>query len=216
MDLSLVAQFWVIGMLLTLTPGADWAYVIGAGLRARSVAPSVFGLVAGYALIITAVALGVGAVLARVPAAMAALTFAGALYLLYLGFGALLSPGRQPPTGEAPAGVTMTPPAQAGSWGQFFRGVGLSSINPKGFLLLIALLPQFTSATSGWSPATQMLTMGAIQLLNLTIVYLAVGLLARRMLGSRPRAKAIISKVSGGLMILIGLSILVEQWLHVA
>ena len=48
MDLSLVAQFWTLAVLLALTPGADWAYVITAGLRARSIAPTLLGMLSAY------------------------------------------------------------------------------------------------------------------------------------------------------------------------
>lgn len=206
MDLALAAQFWLIGTLLTLTPGADWAYVIGSSLRSRSAAPSIFGLAAGYAVVITAVALGVGALIAAQPIAMTGLTIAGSLYLLYLGFSALLTPAPEISADEPPASA-----GQTSTWGQFARGVGLSVINPKGILLLIALLPQFTSATTGWTPTSQMLTLGAGQLAGLLVIYFALALLARRLLGSRPRAGKIVAKASGAIMVLIGLSILVEQ-----
>lgn len=206
MDLALAAQFWLIGTLLTLTPGADWAFVIGSSLRTRSATPSILGLASGYAVVIVTVALGVGALIAAQPIALTALTIAGALYLLYLGFSALLAPAP-----EIQAEEPQGPAGQTSTWGQFVRGVGLSVINPKGILLLIALLPQFTSPTTGWAPTSQMLTLGAIQIAGLLITYFALALLARRLLGSRPCAGKIVMKASGAIMALIGLSILVEQ-----
>lgn len=202
MEPTLIAQFWLIGMLLTLTPGADWAFLIASGTRSHSVVPSVLGLASGYALVIGAVALGVGALISSVPAASAALTLAGAGYLLFLGFSALLGPSPRARSEEKTA---------SGGWAQFARGVGLSSINPKGVLLLVALLPQFTSPGTELSPALQMLVLGAIQLAGLLVVYFTVGLLARRLLGARPRASAVVAKTSGALMVMIGLALLIER-----
>ena len=35
---STVAAFWAVSFLLVITPGADWAYAIAAGLRHRTLA----------------------------------------------------------------------------------------------------------------------------------------------------------------------------------
>jgi len=36
MDIALVMQFWVVAVMLALTPGADWAYAISAGVTRTS------------------------------------------------------------------------------------------------------------------------------------------------------------------------------------
>jgi threonine/homoserine/homoserine lactone efflux protein len=38
-----VAAFWAVSFLFVVTPGADWAYAIAAGLRHRVVLPAVGG-----------------------------------------------------------------------------------------------------------------------------------------------------------------------------
>ncbi|NEC82790.1 LysE family translocator, partial [Streptomyces sp. SID7958] len=50
MDTGTLLSFLALDLMLVCVPGADWAYAISAGLRGRSVAPAVGGLVAGYAL----------------------------------------------------------------------------------------------------------------------------------------------------------------------
>ncbi len=141
MDFALVVQFWVVAVLLALTPGADWAYAIAAGLRARSVVPSVAGMIAGYVVVVTVVALGLGALIARYPVALTVLTVAGAGYLTYLGITTLVARVGHIEASDKPIGDRPV--------SQFFRGFGISAINPKGLLLLLALLPQFTT-TDGW------------------------------------------------------------------
>ena len=45
MTLDSVLAFWGVCALLIAVPGADWAFVVGAGLRGQSVVPAVAGLV---------------------------------------------------------------------------------------------------------------------------------------------------------------------------
>jgi threonine/homoserine/homoserine lactone efflux protein len=86
----------------------------------------------------------------------------------------------------------------------------VSGTNPKGLLLLLALLPQFISP-QGWPSYAQMLVLGGLHLLNCAAMYFAVALLARRVLRSRPRATVIVTELSGIAMTLIGAGILIER-----
>jgi threonine/homoserine/homoserine lactone efflux protein len=202
MDVSSVVQFWVVAVLLALTPGADWAYAIAAGLRGRSVAPSVLGMVCGYVVVVGVVALGVGAVVTRYPAVLTALTVAGAGYLVHLGVVTLRSTVGRLDASERPVGDRPL--------AQFLRGAGVSGINPKGLLLLLALLPQFTSPT-GWPTSAQMLVLGGLHVANVAVIYSVVAVLARRVLSSRPRARVVVTKVSGVAMVVLGAALLVEK-----
>lgn len=47
MAVGTVAAFWAVSFLFVLTPGADWAYAIAAGLRHRTVVPAVGGCCRG-------------------------------------------------------------------------------------------------------------------------------------------------------------------------
>jgi len=83
--LGAVVAFWGTSFLLIMTPGADWAYMITAGLRNRSVVPAASGLVLGYVALTAVVAAGVAALVARTPDVLTALTLIGAAYLIWLG-----------------------------------------------------------------------------------------------------------------------------------
>ena len=50
MAVTTLAAFWAVSVLFVLTPGADWAYAIAAGLRHRSVLPAVGGMLTGHLL----------------------------------------------------------------------------------------------------------------------------------------------------------------------
>ena len=116
-------------LLLVLVPGADWAYVIAAGLRDRSVLPAVGGLLAGYVLLTAVVAPGFAALITRSPTVLTALTMLGALYLIWLGINALFRPAAP----EAAVGQG------GGPWTRrAMKGAGISGLNPKALLLFLA------------------------------------------------------------------------------
>src|SRR4051812_22837399 len=80
-----ILGFWSVALLLIAVPGADWAFTISAGLRARSVLPAVSGLVTGYAAVTVIVAAGVGALVASSPDLLTGLTLVGGAYLMWHG-----------------------------------------------------------------------------------------------------------------------------------
>ena len=93
MDVALTVAFWGVSMLFVITPGVDWAYAISAGTRHRAaVVPAVTGMLAGHLTATVVVAAGTAAVLAASGFAMTVLTFAGAVYLVWLGVGSLRHP----------------------------------------------------------------------------------------------------------------------------
>ncbi|WP_248579991.1 LysE family translocator [Nocardioides sp. InS609-2] len=201
MAMGTIAAFWAVSLLLVITPGADWAYAISAGLRHRTVLPAVGGLLAGHVAATLAVAAGVAGLLTRSPALMAALTAAGATYLVWLGIATVRNPA-SPSADAAP-----TP----GSWArQAAKGFGISGLNPKVFLLFLALLPQFTDADAGWPLTAQILVLGLVHVAGCAVVYTGVGASARVVLGARPSAARAVSRFSGAAMIVIGLALLAE------
>lgn len=204
MEVSTTTVFWAVSMLFVLTPGVDWAYAIASGLRRGGVVPAVAGMLAGHLTATFVVAAGVAAILAASDTAMTILTLAGAGYLVRLGVSAL----RHPPTGELDR---ETAPVRAGT--AFAKGVGISLLNPKVFLLFLALLPQFTSEGAAWPVGAQMVVLGGIHVLNCAIVYTAVGYGAAAVLTTRPRAARIVGLVSGVVMIGLGLALVAEQLL---
>ena len=190
MTLALFAAFWAVSILLVITPGMDWAYVISAGIRGRVVVPAVAGLLFGHLLMIAIVVAGVGALLVGNPLALTALTLLGAAYLLWIGFNMLLHPP-VPGAGED---------QRSDSWLRWAgKGVCVSGLNPKVFLLFLALLPM------------QMLALGVVHLISCGLVYLLVGFGSQSVLRTRPQAAKVVGRISGAAMIVIALGLLAEQ-----
>jgi threonine/homoserine/homoserine lactone efflux protein len=201
MAIGTVAAFWAVSFVFVLTPGADWAYAIAAGLRHRTVLPAVGGLLAGHLAATVVVAAGVAALVARSPLVMTALTTAGAAYLVWLGVGTLASPSSPQAGGEQ----------AADSWvRQAVRGAGTSGLNPKVMLLFVALLPQFADRDAGWPVAAQILVLGLVHVASCAVVYTGVGVGARRVLRARPGAARAVTRCSGAAMVGIGFLLLVE------
>jgi threonine/homoserine/homoserine lactone efflux protein len=199
-----VLTFWAVAFLLIVVPGADWAFTISAGLRGRSVYPAVSGLVVGYAAITLIVAAGVGALVAGSPAVLTGLTLVGGLYLIWHG----ATTFARPATPTAPADG----PAET-DWNTFLRGIGVSGLNPKGLLLFLALLPQFTDPHGAWPVAGQIGVLGLAFMATCALFYLCLGALTRAVLHSRPAAARRISRLSGAAMIGIGAWLLIDHLL---
>ena len=207
MNAELLLACWGMMTLMVLVPGPDWAYIIDAGTRDRTILPALGGILIGYLAAVTAVAVGVGAALAALPWVLVGLTFAAAGYLAYIGVRIL----RQPPALEQ-AGPAAG--ADTRSWRRLAQGVGVSGLNPKGLLVLVVLLPQFTDAAGAWPIPVQLAALGLIFVGSCALVYSLVGTSARVVLRARPSAVRILSRVSGGAMILVAVLLVIEQLVH--
>ncbi|MFD9325366.1 LysE family translocator [Streptomyces sp. NPDC060065] len=202
MDTTTLAAFLAVDLLLVLTPGADWAYAISAGLRDRSVVPAVAGLIAGYAGYTLLAVAGLVVIVASSPSLLTALTVAGASYLMWLGWGVL--------SRSAVLGASME--TMSSSRRQLMlKGAGISGLNPKALLLYFSLFPQFIDSAAGWPVAAQTGLLGGLHMVACAVVYLGVGLLARTVLKTRPSAARAVTRASGAMMIVIGGFLLVER-----
>lgn len=201
MDMSAVVGFWAVSVVLVLTPGADWAYSIAAGLRHRSVLPAVGGMVSGHLVAALVVAAGLGALAHRFPIVVTVTTVVGALYLIWLGANAV----------ARPVGLDQGNDGGDGWLRQAATGFGVSGLNPKVLLLFLALLPQFTRPGTEWPLGAQLLLLGVVHVVNCALVYPAVGLTARSLLRSRPSAARIVGRVSGLVMGGLGIVLLLER-----
>lgn len=191
-----------MSILLCITPGADWAYLIASALKNRSPLPALFGMLAGHLSVILIVVAGVGILIAGQPWLLTLLTVAGSLYLIWMGVGMI----RTPASVRQRSDVSAESPRR-----QFLKGMGVSGLNPKVFLLIMVILPQFTDPALPLPVGVQMLANGFLHLINTTVVYLGVGYFARSLLRTRPGAARIVSYISGAAMIVVGAVMLVQR-----
>ncbi|BAU96570.1 lysine transporter LysE [Corynebacterium suranareeae] len=205
MDWGLVVAFMGVSIVLSLTPGVDWAYIIASGIKGRSsMLPAVAGVLAGHATATIIVAAGVAAIVATSDMFMLALTIAGAIYMVWLGIQTL----RQRPETNVGSTKSFDPTSKRKT---FSKGLGINLLNPKTYLFFLALLPQFTSPTSSLPIGVQILLLGTIHLAFCATIYLAVGFGASTVLAKRPRVANIVRIASGIILVSLGLILLFEQ-----
>ncbi|MEV6594158.1 LysE family translocator [Streptomyces acidicola] len=202
MDSTTLAAFLAVDLLLIFTPGADWAFAISAGLRERSVVPAVAGMLTGHTAYALLAVAGLAVLVAGSPPALTAFTVAGAGYLMWLGLGVLRRPAVVAESEEY---------VHSSRWQVLLKGAGVSGLNPKAPLLFFSLFPQFIHTSSGWPVAAQTGLLSAVHVTATALVYLAVGLLARTVLKTRPTAARVVTRISGVMMIAIGGLLLVER-----
>ncbi|HVE52340.1 MAG TPA: LysE family translocator [Ramlibacter sp.] len=148
MTASTLLVFSLVALVAIATPGPTVLLALANGSRwgVRRSVPGMLGAVASDFVLVGAVAVGLGALLAASEFWFTVLKYAGALYLAWLGVMLLRSKGgiQVPREGE---------PAQAPSGRSIFMKSFLVAItNPKGYLFCSALLPQFIDPQAAQAP----------------------------------------------------------------
>ncbi|GLH72815.1 threonine transporter RhtB [Geothrix limicola] len=199
--------FFAVVFGVILLPGLDMAFVLGsalAGGRRRGLA-AVSGIIAGGICHVGMTATGIGMLLKVVPGAFNALLLGGGLYIGWIGL-SLMRGG---------ADFSLNPQVEARSRAATFRqGVLTSLLNPKAYLFMLAVFPQFLRPELGaiWA---QSLVLWLIIALNQLGVYggLAVAAdRARRWMQGRPGAGALAARWVGGLLMAAALLTVLEGW----
>lgn len=201
-DITAIGAFWLVAFMLILAPGADWAFTLSAAMRGTAVTSAVGGLVAGYAVMTLVVAAGAGALAAGSGAALTIITLVGGAYLVWLGIGTLRHPGQ-------PLAASDAVPRSNRS--TFAQGIGVSGLNPKGLMIFVALLPQFTNPKDAWPVAAQLAVLGLTFIATCAVFYFTLGSFARGVLHARPSAARALSRLSGTGMIVIGALLIVQR-----
>jgi threonine/homoserine/homoserine lactone efflux protein len=195
-----VFAFALLSLVLILIPGPSLLFTIGRALTVgrRAALMSVAGNATGVYLQVVAVALGIGAIVARSAAVFTVIKFAGALYLVYLGVQAIRH--RQKVTDALAATVSQVSPVRA-----LRDGMVVGFTNPKTIVFLVVVLPEFTDGGVG-----QILLVGALFPL---IAVLCDGMwafaagTARMWFTRSPRRLAAIGGTGGLMMIGLGASL---------
>jgi threonine/homoserine/homoserine lactone efflux protein len=159
---SQLGLFAVAVLLLALTPGPVWVYLISRTLTQgrRAGYFSLIGVTAGVFVHLFAAAIGLSAVLLAVPAAFHAIKLAGAAYLLWLAWSTLRG-----------GGFSFTPqPLEPVPDRVLFRqSLTASVVNPKVAVFYLSLFPQFVDPTAG-SVLLQSLVLGIVHITMSTLV----------------------------------------------
>ncbi len=151
-DPAILTAFIAAGLLLNITPGADFVFISASAISggARTGMAAALGVNIGVTIHVLAASAGVSAVLLAYPLAYDAIRFAGAAYLLFLAYQMWRNPA-DPETGKAAQSVRQA----------IRRGFITNFLNPKTALFIFAFIPQFTDPSIGpvWM---QILFLGAV------------------------------------------------------
>jgi threonine/homoserine/homoserine lactone efflux protein len=154
-----ILTFGLAALIIIVIPGPSVVFTIGRALAyGRSVAlATVVGNTLGLVTIVALVALGLGVVVQESIVVFTVLKLAGAAYLVWLGFEAVRR-RKEFLTADAADlldGSQMT-------WTRAVRqGYVVGASNPKGYMMLAAVLPQFVDRSAG-QVQLQMLLLGLL------------------------------------------------------
>lgn len=198
--------FAAMSLVLVLIPGPSVLFVLGRALALgrRAALGSVLGNAAGAYVLVVAVSIGLGEVVARSVAVFVALKLAGAAYLVFLGVKAFRHRGALLVSVERDG-----EPAARGDARTLWEGFVVGVTNPKTMVFFAAVLPQFVDRDAG-RVHEQMLLLGLV----FTVIALVCDSMwaltasaARTWFARSPRRMAAVGGAGGLAMIGLGVGV---------
>lgn len=188
--------FFTVVLGVIILPGLDMACAVGSSLAGgrRAGLAAVAGIVAGSACHVAVAGAGLGMVLRAVPAAYDALLVTGSLYMAWVGLSLLRGGATSGPIAAAAASSLVA---------AFRRGAITNLTNPKAYLFMLAIFPQFVRPEQG-PLASQAAVLWGIIAVTQAAVYGGLALAAdraRRWLAASQAASAGIGRAVGVVLI---------------
>lgn len=203
MELHTWLAFFAASWAISISPGAGAVAAMSSGLTHgfRRGYWTTVGLILGIWTQILLVGAGLGALVATSTTLFTIIKWAGVAYLVYLGVQQWRAPAR--PLVAGPDGVAGGSAARRREL--VMRGWMVNTINPKGTVFLLAVVPQFLDLAAPLLP--QYLVIAATLGFTDAVVMGGYTGLAARVLGALKEARAIrlLNRVFGSLFIGAGL-----------
>lgn len=195
--------FLTASILLTLAPGPDNIYIITRGIaQGRSAAlAAALGFTTGLIGHTLVVAFGLAAVIRSSALLFGLIKFAGASYLLYLGYRTLRTrePLIAPEASDSLVGLRRV----------YWQSVLANLLNPKVSLFFLSFLPQFIHPAAG-NGELQALFLGGIFMLETLVIFSLIALCSGSLgqwLHTRSAISRHLNHAAGATFIGIGLSL---------
>jgi threonine/homoserine/homoserine lactone efflux protein len=192
MSLQFYLAYVLACFIVVIVPGPTVTLIVANSMThgTRAGLINIAGTQLGLAVMMGIVLVGLTSFIATMGYWFDWLRFAGAAYLVYLGFKLIRSPG-------ALGDPKQTPRPRIGF---FWQGFLVLMSNPKALLVFGAFIPQFVDARGDYVPQVILLGVTAMVVAGLfdSIYAILAGRARNVMSGKRVR---IVSRVSGGLMI---------------
>ncbi len=204
MSLNTWLLFVVTVFFVSATPGPNMLLAMSHGIRfgVRGALPTMAGLLSALGLIMAASVAGLGALLAASETVFTLVKYAGALYLVWLGYQAWRAT-----VGENACPVDAAADPASSSAQRFRTGFLVAMSNPKAFVFFAALFPQFIRADIPQLPQWLALavTFYVIES-SWQLVYVYGGASLRLWLNSPPRQR-LLNRLAGGSFIAAGIAL---------
>jgi len=144
MNFTTLTVFALVALVAIATPGPTVLLALANGSRygVRRSLPGMFGAVLSDFVLVGAVALGLGALLAASEFWFSVVKWVGAAYLAWIGIRLLRS------TGTLDLSQARTHSSDGAAGRVFAKSFLVAVTNPKGYLFCSALLPQFIDAAA--------------------------------------------------------------------
>ncbi len=200
-DNTLLALFIPTFFLVSITPGMcmTLAMTLGMSIGLRNTLWMMWGELLGVALVAIAAVVGVSAAMLQFPQVFSVLKLLGASYLIYVGTNMWQSKGRL-----AISQITNSN-KQVERRQLFYQGLITAIANPKGWAFMVSLLPPFINPDLPLPVQLSVLiTVILCSEFSCMMIYAAGGKTIGKLLTQRDNVK-LLNKVSGCLMILVGL-----------
>ena len=198
-----------VAAIVIVVPGPDTAVVTKNVLvhGRRAAFGTSLGVSAGLSVWTLAAAVGVASVVRASTVAFTVLKLIGALYLVWLGLQAFRAAGHT----DSGARPTAANKQTMGALGGFRQGFLSDLANPKIGIFFTSLLPQFVDP--GHPVLLPFLALGAVFVLMTVLWLSAYCLIAARAAKTlqRPRVKAAMDRVTGVVLIALGLRLALEH-----
>ncbi len=206
MDIITYMSFVGAAILLVIAPGPDSMYILTKSLSsgAKKGITLAWGLATGPIWHTFLVMIGVATFIQHSPTAFKVLTYSGAMYLLYLSYGAFRAKAK-------PMIFHSETTDNTKNGSLYCRGFLMNASNPKVLLFFLALLPQFIDEKAFFSPSIQIGLMGLTFSLLTGIIFSLYALCAahlRLSLMKHQNFPYIMNKVEGSLLLLIAIGLL--------
>ena len=202
--------FCGVAFLVTFSPGPGVLLAISNAMAhgKRDWVASSLGNATGLFIISGVAMAGMGAILAVSAVAFTILKVAGALYLIYLGIRQWRSQAVSFATPESATHAAGALADKAITRRLYGQGMGVALTNPKAILFFSALFPQFITADAPVLEQVAVLTCTFVAMSLLShLFYVLVARLFKGQL-AHPRKQRLFNRISGGLFVLLGLSLL--------
>ena len=165
-------QWWVFLVACTVlnaAPGPDTLYITTKTIAQGRLSGllSAFGVCTGAMIHVTAAGIGLSAILAKSAYAFTIIKWVGAIYLMYLGYRAIVGTFQHKQQVDNFQAKTSSVNKHLGK--VFSQGVLVDLFNPKTAMFFLAFIPQFVNTSAG-SSVWQFIFLGLIVILNALVI----------------------------------------------